>query len=390
MSISKKLTLLAAVALCSTVVSAQIEVKAGDETIKITPSGRVYMDGAFYLDDETKMGNGTNIPDVRIGLKAVYQKWDFKLDMGYANSKVSPKDIHIRYNIDKTSFIKAGYYGELFGYEAWESTAYVKFNGKSPSTGAFESGRRIGVVYERWGKQYWMAAGVYGDGDAVNNTKEGNDGYAATGRFLYTPFKEPGKIFHIGASGTFRKADANGYDEDGKESARTISYAASLGSTAIEKGKPVNATISDADYQAKYNVELLGSYGPLFLVAEYYHTNVERKNSMPAFKGSGAYAQVGFLAIGDNYSYNDIDARLKAPKPKSLELVARYDYLDLNDGHAQIYGGTMSTWAFAVNYYINKHVIAKVNYSHMSMGKKNPFAAGEDVSAIQGRFMIVF
>lgn len=46
-----------------------VDVKVGEETIKITPMGRFYFDGATYLEDETDLSNGVALTDVRLGLK---------------------------------------------------------------------------------------------------------------------------------------------------------------------------------------------------------------------------------------------------------------------------------------------------------------------------------
>ncbi len=61
--------------------------------VEITPIARFYLDGAVYLQDHTPLSNGTHIPDVRLGLKANYSKFHFKVDIGFSNSKVNPKDI---------------------------------------------------------------------------------------------------------------------------------------------------------------------------------------------------------------------------------------------------------------------------------------------------------
>lgn len=64
-----------------------VDVKVGDETIKITPMGRFYFDGAMYLDDETDLGNGVALTDLRLGLKAKYKMFDIKADIGFAGGE---------------------------------------------------------------------------------------------------------------------------------------------------------------------------------------------------------------------------------------------------------------------------------------------------------------
>lgn len=389
----KLLFLLSLTIACFSGNAQSLEVKAGqndDDKVKITPMGRIYFDGAFYFDDDTDLSNRVTIPDARIGLKAVYKKWDVKLDLGFGSNKATVKDIHLRYNFSKNSSLKLGHYGEMFGYANWESSSTTKFNGKSGSTSAFESGRVVGLAYSRYENKYWMALGVYSDKGAFSNTTEGDNGYSTAGRLLYTPFKQSGKILHVGLSGTIRKADANGFDEDGKENPRKISYTGSFGPTAIEKRKPLSATITDADYQAKYVAEALGSYGPVFVLAEYYHANVKRKSALPTYKASGGYVMVGFLALGDCYEYGSESGRMKLPKPSSLEIVAQYDYLDLDDDHSGIYGGRENSIAVAANYYLNKLITLKANYYYLKLGHRSVIAPGEKIHSIQARVMVLF
>lgn len=389
---TKKLSgfLVAAFLSISTSFAQSLEIKTSDnDAIKITPAGRFYLDGATYFDDETKLGNGVYVSDIRLGFKAKYQKFDFKIDMGFSGGKVDPKDIFLQYNLNKKSYIRAGYFAEPFGIDHMESSANIKFITANVSSLSFSPGRKVGFEYIGWAKSVWVGAGVFADGDALKKAQAGNQGYSVAGRFVYNPLQDAGRIFHVGLSGTYRKADASGYDDLGNPLPRTITYS-SRGNTNVERRNFLNASISDASYQAKYAAELIGAYGPLYLQAEYFHANVERAHSMPAYKASGAYAQLGFLAIGGDYTYSTSWARMGTPKPKSLEFAVRYNYTDLNDDHAKIYGGRMSDWSVAANYYLNKYVMFRLNYTNMAMGKNGPFAAGENINEIQARVQVVF
>lgn len=366
-----------------------VDVKVGDETIKITPMGRFYFDGAMYLDDETDLGNGVALTDLRLGLKAKYKMFDIKADIGFAGGKIGPKDIFLQYNLGKSSYIRGGHFAEPFGIDHMESSANIKFITANATSFAFSPGRKVGVEYIGWNKYMWIGGGVFGDGDAMSNSVEGDDGYAVTGRWVFNPIRQEGKVFHIGLAGSYRKADASGYDADGNQKPKTIGYSSSL-ITNVEKRKFLNAPITNADFQAKYAVELIGAYGPVHLQAEYFHSNVERKDDLPAYKASGAYAQIGFLAIGGNYTYSSSWARMGTPKPKSLELALRYNYTDLNDKNSGINGGRMSDWTFAANYYLNKYIMFRLDYSNVSLGNNNPLAAGENINAIQARLQVVF
>ena len=55
-------------------------------------TGRMLMDGGVYLRNDNHFGNGMEFNDLRVGMKATYQRWDMKVEIGYVGSKVSIKD----------------------------------------------------------------------------------------------------------------------------------------------------------------------------------------------------------------------------------------------------------------------------------------------------------
>lgn len=365
-----------------------IKVKTGtDETLKISVGGRIYFDGAVFVDDDTDLGNGVTVPDIRIGVKADYKKWSMKVDMGFARSKVSAKDIFVQYNFKKNSYMRLGHYAEPFSIDAMESSGNIKFLTANTSSSAFAPGRKLGLQYIGWGDKFWASAGVFGDGAAMDGA-EGDDGYAGTARFVFNPLQSPGKILHIGLAGSARVADAAGYT-DGIQNPKTIIYKAGF-NTNVERRTAIGASVGGADYQAKYAVELIAAAGPVYLQSEYFHTNVKAKHGAPSYKASGAYGQIGFLAIGGNYTYSQSWARMGNPKPGSLEFLLRYNYTDLDDVSSDIRGGRMTDASFAANYYINKYMVFKLNYTYMHLGEYANMAVGENISMIQARFQVVF
>lgn len=376
----------------NTLYAQSLDVKVGEETLKVTPSARLFLDGAAFIQDESDLSNGVKIPDVRLGFAADYGKWSGKVDIGFGNGKVSAKDVFLQYNLNKTSYLRAGNYKEPFGMDRMESSTRIKFMTNNATSNTFAPGRRIGVSYVGWSNMLWFSGGFFGDGGAMSNSKDGDHGYSATSRLVFNPLKKTGAIFHLGLAGTMRKADANGREEiDGilKDNARKIGYSGPLLSN-IENIKPLSASISDANYEAKYAVELVAAHGPVSLQSEYFHTNVRRYNNAATYQAKGAYAQVGFLAMGGNYAYSSSSALLGRPSPKSLELVGRFNYTDLDDKASNIYGGTMRDWSIAANYYLNKYIMFRVNYSYINLGDYNPALAGENVHAVQGRIQVVF
>ena len=92
---------------------------------KIT--GRLLMDGGVYLKNPNNFGNGTEFNDLRIGVKATYQNWGMKLEMGYAGNKVAIKDAFATYSY-KNSSIQIGQFYEPFSLDMICSTFDLRFN----------------------------------------------------------------------------------------------------------------------------------------------------------------------------------------------------------------------------------------------------------------------
>lgn len=380
------------------VASQSIDIKTGDkedDKVKITLGGRIYFDGAVYLDDKTPVGNGATIPDTRLSMKASYKKWDFKIDMGFNDKKVNPKDLHIRYNFNNHSWIRFGHFGPQFGNEGWETSAWQRFMAPAPADQVFSLPRLIGTTYMNWNEKLYFSAGGFMDNDALSNTKEGNQGFAFISKFNYTPFNnQKGSMFHIGTSGYYRTGNRIEFDKD-KKTKYGITMNSNL-NTKVTKLKAIGVELENIDFQTTYVLEFLSSTGPAFLQGEYYHTNIKRKHGLDSYQANGFYVMSGIMLYGEkSYKYDLSERKLGHANSKTLELVARYDYADLNDHHGLglIRGGRISDISLGLNYYLNKFICFKLDYSYMALGRGNKLSATGDkekVQAIQGRFMVIF
>lgn len=362
-----------------------------DEKIKVNLGGRILFDGAAYINDDTPFSNGVTISDTRLTLKATYKLWDIKMDIGLNDKKVNTKDLHIRYNFNKHSWLRLGYYCEQFGLENWEGSAWQKFMAPATSDQVFGTGRQIGLTYANWNNYFYYSGGIFADNDALSNTKTGNQGFGVVSKVSYNPINSNGNLLHIGISGELRNGYRNGYDDD-KRTIRNVTYASNL-TSKVDKQKPLNLTINDVDLQAKYVAELMATTGPAFLQGEYYHSNVKRKHDLSSFVADGFYVQSGVMLMGDKtYKYDLKERKLVRPKDKTLELVLRYNYTNLNHKNSdpKLKGGLMSDVTVGLNYYFSKYFGAKLNYSFVKLGKNCAVAPDENVNVIQGRFFVTF
>ena len=118
--------------------------------LKLTPTGRILMDGALYFDgnedltpDESKFVDGVAIPDVRLGLKATYGKWKAKVDIGFSNGKVGMKDIYFEYDLNKSNLFRLGYFVPQFGLNSTTSSSMKPSYEEEESNDFFYSNPRL-------------------------------------------------------------------------------------------------------------------------------------------------------------------------------------------------------------------------------------------------------
>lgn len=120
---------------------------------KIT--GRLLMDGGVYLKNPNNFGNGTEFNDLRIGVKATYQNWGMKLEMGYVGNKATIKDAFATYSY-KNSSIQIGQFYEPFSLDMLCSTFDLRFNQSPGAVLALTNSRRMGVAYSYRTKHYYL------------------------------------------------------------------------------------------------------------------------------------------------------------------------------------------------------------------------------------------
>ena len=358
-----------------------------DGQFKFGMGGRVYMDAAGYFEDKTDLSSGSEIRDIRLLMKATLrEKWEGKINIGFADGAVSLKDVWLLYKIDKNSFVRAGHFLEPFGIEQTESSKTTKFMHASSTVEAFRPGRNLGVSYARWGKKYFWEAGLFGSD--TNNKTEGDEGYGLTSRLAFAPVHGNGNVLHFGASGIYRTANSAGFDSNGDENAKSIRYR-SRAATHVERRRFIDAKVGEAENQCKLGIEMIAATGPVSIQGEYINAKISRKSGSEDFQAKGYYAQIGWLVKGGDYKYKMKSARLAKPTPGSVELLARYNETDLNDSDALIFGGKQKDITVGCTWYVNHNILMKFNFTNVDLDK-NALNGEENFNMLQTRFQLAF
>ena len=330
---------------------------AQENKLVVKPSGRILMDAAFLSSSNKAVDeqcvDGVNVPDIRIGMKVSYGKWEGKADIGYARGSVSPKDIFIQYNFNKQNFLRGGYFVHQFGYQSATSSSF-KVSMEEPEThSAFGvGGRLVGLMYEHSDNKFMGTGSVYTDAQSFKK-QTNHTGYQGTGlltRLVYHPLIEKGNLFHVGIGLNYELAAENRSNMEFK-----APYPVRVAGI-----NAIGAKITDAKNDFKFSGEVMAAKGHVGIEGQYIFMNVDRKGDAKSYNAWGAYGNLRFL-LNNEYEYVKNDAGIATPAPKSWELVAAYNYTDMNDAKAGFHGGKLSDWALTMNYYINKYMIWRVS-----------------------------
>lgn len=330
---------------------------AQENKLVVKPSGRILMDAAFLNSSNKTVDeqcvDGVNVPDIRIGMKVSYGKWEGKADIGYARGSVSPKDIFIQYNFNKQNFLRGGYFVHQFGYQSATSSSF-KVSMEEPEThSAFGvGGRLVGLMYEHSDNKFMGTGSIYTDAQSFKK-QTNHTGYQGSGfltRLVYHPLIEKGNLFHVGIGLNYELAAENRSNMEFK-----APYPVRVAGI-----NAIGAKITDAKNDFKFSGEVMAAKGHVGIEGQYIFMNVDRKGDAKSYNAWGAYGNLRFL-LNNEYEYVKNDAGIATPAPKSWELVAAYNYTDMNDAKAGFHGGKLSDWALTMNYYINKYMIWRVS-----------------------------
>ena len=344
-------------------------------------SGRFHLDGVGYLSAPDTLSHQLDIVDIRLGGKVTMGNWYVNLDVSYSNNKVSIKDAFVQYS-KNDHYFRAGHQYVFTGMDQPNSSNDLLLNATSNIGSMLDNGRRIGLTYTRAVPHYYLTTGLF-VGDDIHVRSTVKQGYSTVLRALWRPVNEEYKLFHIGASGLYKVPN-----EIKGRGIKNITL--SNRGVVRSKGPDLHfLAINDAEDQFQCVAEFYGHYGRWMAMGEYYWTQVNRKNAI-AYKAHGGYVEGGFLLRGKHYGYDQVDAFPMLPTDKgSVLVVARYNQSDMNDHKAGLYAGNQKDFSIGVDYFYNKHLSTRLNYSYVKLDEHSTIGK-DDFHVIQCRLQFRF
>lgn len=326
--------------------------------LKISVGARVSMDGAVYLQDYTPLKSGASISDARIRLTIVQGKWDAYYDIDFGKGVLTQKNAFVRYNFTDENSLRLGYAAEPFSISYNTSQSDIHFISRSTPVNVLAPGRALGVTFKHAGNKLFAEAGVYSE-NLYNNQHEGDQGFSASGRFLYRAVQNEDMNVHVGLMGRYKKI-GTGYVEGTPEIfVRNMHMGAPLETTVDRSVQFIGTDVKWASEEIKYGFELLAVGKKTFVQGEFIGSHVVRDrpdqllfenqlggywswttlkswlNGNPSLTNLdfyGGYVEFGYLLKGSSYKYDKKNALLgRLRDHNALELVGRYSFTSLND-----------------------------------------------------------
>jgi phosphate-selective porin OprO/OprP len=122
--------------------------------------------------------------------------------------------------------------------------------------------------------------------------------------------------------------------------------------------------------------------GPWSLQAESLEQDVRRSGGLPSVRGSGSYVFGSWVLTGESrlYEAGNVGNLKPAGTWGAVELLARYDEVDLDDPKAGVRGGKEHNWTLGANWYLLTHFRLQANYIRVHASGNVAFNGGKVVN----------
>jgi phosphate-selective porin OprO and OprP len=248
----------------------------------------------------------------------------------------------------------------------------------------------------------WTASGAV-TGNVVATTTF-DEQLGVTGRFSFLPYKGYESLIHLGVNANIIVEPAAGGPDVPGGATRNVRLR-DRPEVRVDGTRLIDTNNIDADGANAYGLEFAAQRKNLYLAAEYFKIDVERRTgSLPDPDFSGWYVQGSWILTGEARRYTTAAGGFDGPRPAkpfhykegtwgAWELAFRYSDFDLNyrEGSpsfqpvGSIRGGEQKIWSLGVNWYLNNAVTLSGSFRHVDVDRLSPggsaFVAGSTPAA---------
>lgn len=299
-------------------------------------SGRLQLDYATAsARTATVDTSGLSLRRLRLGLAGPLDRalsYDADIDID-SEGKIEFEDIYLQYEFDNGTFVRAGQFRTPNLLDEQTSSRFTSTLERSAMTDAFSFGRQVGLAVGRYGENWTVMAGVFGD--TLADASPG-DMRAFAARATYALGGDNGELLHVGASARHRKRQGDGdrfgyvqppYSRETDAIVATDAFGEADGFLGLEAG----ALIGPYWMSAEVGQMRAEPYAPGQNTAQFNAGYIEAGRF---FGGRRTYEE-------GTFGRPQVLEGITAGGLGALSVVVRYDKLDLTDGPRN--GGTLGT-----------------------------------------------
>ncbi len=369
-----------------------IKIESRDGNFVFKPGGQFMIDAAIFNNDKTDLGDGANVDQARLSLEGVvYRKWEFELEIDFAENDPEIKDSWIGYEFGDGLRLKLGYFKEPFSLEELTSAKHLTFMERALPN-VFVPGRHLGISVAANGKHWTAVSGFFGENiEPGVSANEDDEGYGVSGRITLAPILEESKLLHFGLNLAWRTPD--------HELNNRLDFDAGPESDVTNRELVNTGNIINVHSFTTQGVEIAVVWGSFSLQGEYLATQVIRDRGARDVSFDGAYIFGSWFLTGESRNYKSKDGSFGRVKPLvnagenggwgAWELGCRYSTVDLNDnGLGQNRGGGQEdNITYGINWYLNPMVRFMINYIMVDSKRRG---INDDPEILQIRVQFVF
>lgn len=358
--------------------------------LSLTPTGRILIDGALYASPEKNLfPDGMAIPEARLGVNMKYGNWSSMLDVSYSYAKIGLRNMWIQYDFNPNNSLRVGNFIHQYGYQSQSQSVKVTFEQPAAAT-LYTPGIQLGAMFTHFSPCFYAAASFHVESSAlqqvVNAPLFNQQGYGILTRLIWRTPQSGMFFWHAGVSGGFATPQRHVVDNNDVHDGFTMS---SNFPTKVVQLQEVGISVDKSRNLFKFTPELVAAYGRLAFEGQYFFQQINRRDGLKRYVSQSGYATLRGMLIGKGYSYVSSTAQIATPAPKTLECVVNYNYCDLNDTRADLFGGRANTASVTFNYQFNKYITLRLNgfHTHSWYRSDGPTLT---LNGFQARLMVLF
>ncbi len=399
-----------------TIANGRPTIASGDGQFTAAFRGVVQLDGALYDQDDAgplatdfrrgsfgdttendrarDLGDGFNFRRIRLGIEGkAFGDWEYNLTVDFGGSgneeggKVNAA--WLQYNGLGFTKLRVGAFAPTTGLEDGASNTSSLFAERAAAAelvrGLAGGDARVAFQSAFAGERWSLTGALTGN---VAGTQTYDEQLGFVGRATWVPFRRPDSLIHLGANANIVINPAKtGPDVPG--GAASPLRLRERPEIRVDGTRLVDTGSIDSDGATAFGLEFGALYKNLYVQAEYFDIDVERRASAlsdPSF--SGWYIQGSWILTGESRRYS-ANYGFDGPRPAKAfnlaegnlgawELAARYSSLDLNHRENDlpaaggIRGGEQEIFSLGLNWYPNNNVMFSAAYRNVSVDRTSP------------------